>query len=326
MNLTGNLINKFAMKNKLFILLSILFINWSCEKTVYFDVDTVVNKLVVNAIITADTINYANVALSVDPLAVGFESVRVTDATLQINKNGVPAGVFIHDVDGIYHIEDAVLHASPNDVLDLTVSAPGRETVTASVTIPSSVPIEEIAIIDTVLINITYSTIDDEGNVIYVDSLLPYYQIKFTFTDPVGPDYYSLQINYKDSFSESFACFTTFDPTFTVNNDFNFGNDNEDGSTTLCDEVLFSDVTFEGEKKSIVLSIYAISTIFFDDPRFEFNFYHLSESLYKYMTTSKIQTNTGDNPFGEPVVVFSNINNGFGIFGGKTSSRAIINL
>ncbi len=309
----------------LLVLFTILFVT-ACEKTVYFEVETVPNKLVLNAFIQPDTNNIAIIALSLDPLAVGFESVRVTDATIQINKNGELAGTYNHDIDGIYSISDAILNASPNDVFDITVSAPGRETVTASTTIPSSVTIDEIAIIDTVLINVSYSAIDPDGNPIIIDSLIPYFSIKFTFTDPIGADFYTLQVDYKDAYSESFACFSTNDPTFTVNNDFNFGNENEDGSTTLCDEVLFSDVTFDGQQKSIVVNLYAISGEFFDDPRFEFTLTHVAESVYQYRTTAQIQANTGDNPFGEPVIVYSNINNGFGIFGGLSVSRAVVNL
>jgi len=315
------------MKKIKYILIpiTILFAT-ACEKTVYFDVETVPNKLVLNAFLEPDSNNTAIVALSLDPLAIGFESVRVVDATLQINKNGELAGTYSHDIDGIYSISDAILNASPNDVFDITVSAPGRETITASTTIPSSVAIETIAIIDTVLIKVSYSSIDPDGNPIIIDSLIPYFSIKFTFTDPVGDDYYALQINYKDAYSESFACFTTFDPTFTVNNDFNFGNENEDGSTTLCDEVLFTDVTFEGEQHSMVVNIYALATEFFDEPRFEFNLSHLSESVYQYRTTAQMQVNNSDNPFGEPVIVYSNINNGFGIFGGLSRSRANVDL
>jgi hypothetical protein len=309
----------------IFLSIAILLVS-SCEKTVYFDVETVENKLILNSILQPDSTNIAIIALSLDPLAVGFESVRVTDATLQISKNGEIAGTFTHDIDGIYSISGATLSASPNDVFDIIVSAPGRETITASTTIPSSVEIEDIAIIDTVLINISYSALDGDGNPIIIDSLIPYYAIKFTFTDPVGENFYSLKINYKDAYSQSFACFTTFDPTFTVNNDFNFGNENEDGSTTLCDEVLFSDVTFDGQQKSMVVNIYALETAFFEDPRFEFNLNHLSESLYQYRTTSQIQENNGDNPFSEPVIVYSNITNGFGIFAGFSISRAIVNL
>jgi hypothetical protein len=46
----------------------------------------------------------------------------------------------------------------------------------------------------------------------------------------------------------------------------------------------------------------------------------LSEEYFKYMTTLELQHNTDGDPFAQPVKVFNNINNGFGIFAGYSSS------
>ena len=44
--------------------------------------------------------------------------------------------------------------------------------------------------------------------------------------------------------------------------------------------------------------------------------YSLSEALYRYRKTANLQATTGPNVFAEPVIVYNNIKNGLGIFGG----------
>lgn len=314
----NNIITTFAISGLVFLA--------ACEKTVYFDVETKENRLVVNSFIQPDSTNRAVISLSVDPLAIGFESERVSDATIGISKNGTFIGNFTHEFNGDYYIENDLLHAAPNDEFELTVSAPGKETVTASTTIPSLVPITSAVIMDTFEVAISYSTIDEFGNVIYIDTLVPYLNMAITFTDAGEEDYYSLAVMYRDIFNQSFACVSTNDPIFTVNGEYNFGAENQAGAATFCDEVMFSDVTFNGTEKTIELNIYAINTLGIADPRFEFELKHVSKEYYQYYSTTEKQLENEGNPFGEPVIIFSNIENGFGIFAGSTISKAIIEL
>lgn len=52
---------------------------------------------------------------------------------------------------------------------------------------------------------------------------------------------------------------------------------------------------------------------------------NLSEEYYKYLTTLDLQRRTDGDPFAQPVKVYSNINNGFGIFAGYSASYFRIN-
>lgn len=50
----------------------------------------------------------------------------------------------------------------------------------------------------------------------------------------------------------------------------------------------------------------------------------VSESYFEYKDTNALQREVGDNPFAEPVIIYNNIKNGFGIFAGfRTSEIAI---
>ncbi|MDX5319932.1 MAG: DUF4249 family protein, partial [Bacteroidota bacterium] len=47
-----------------------------------------------------------------------------------------------------------------------------------------------------------------------------------------------------------------------------------------------------------------------------FELMSLDEHLYKYQTTFDAAESAQDNPFAEPVIIYSNIEGGIGIFGG----------
>ncbi len=49
--------------------------------------------------------------------------------------------------------------------------------------------------------------------------------------------------------------------------------------------------------------------------------YKLSDDAYKYMKSVRQQQITGDNPFSEPVFIYSNVKNGLGIFAGYSISN-----
>ena len=315
------------MQSKIVISILVITITlMACEKTVYFDVDTKENRLVVNGYMEPDSNIYLYIDLSEDPLAIGLESFGVDNATISISKNDENVGEFSNEFNGVYSFSGAELDAVAGDEIKINVSAPGKESVTSTTIIPSAIPLFDVAIIDTVLVPLSYSFIDEFGNVVYIDTIVPYFDIQLSFNDPRGEDYYALKITYRDAFSESYTCFNTSDPTFTVNNDYAFGNENENGTTTLCEEVLFTDVTFENTKKTMHVELYALNTDFITDPKFEIELKHVSKDFYLFNVSNRLQQNTGDNPFGEPVVVYSNIENGFGIFAGFSKSKAIIEL
>lgn len=298
----------------------------ACEKNVYFDVDTQENKLVVNAIVQPDSMLKAVVSLSVDPLAVGFDAARVNDATIKIYRNDIFAGNFDADIDGYYHIDPATLNAQPGDKLNMEVSAPNRETVTAETVIPTAVPIESVEITDTVYVKVSYYVSDSLGNYYTIDTLVPHYEIQLTFTDPPGEDHYSLAIDYQDAYSESYTCFSSSDPAFLVDGNYDFGGEDENGTVTLCNEAYFTDISFQGTKKTITVNLLELPTDFILDAKFIFRLRHLSSDYYDYLVSSSLQYDNNGNPFSEPVTVFSNIQNGFGVFAGLSVSFVEIDL
>ena len=94
-------------------------------------------------------------------------------------------------------------------------------------------------------------------------------------------------------------------------------------------ELIFNDLTFNGENFSIEFSIKDLIKKFNADDSVLLNavnvyFFNISESLYNYHKSIKIYSNTNEIPLIQPVQVFSNIENGYGIFAGANTN--IINI
>lgn len=299
---------------------------FGCSQTVYFDIDTQENRLVVNGFIQPDTAAELRVSLSQDPLAIGFEDVMVENAVITIDRNGDHAGTFTHAGDGVYTLDAASLQAEPGDTFTLTAEAEGLTAVTAATTIPDLVPIISCFISDTILEPLSYSTYDSLGNIIYIDTVVPYFEIKLTFQDSEQDDHYLFKVDYKDAISSSKACFSTDEPAFALEAYNAIGSDASEERITYCNDVIFSDLTFEGEVHTITVRVYAIETTFTVDPEYRISLKHVSDAYYQYFTTARAQEINGDNPFSTPVVVYSNIENGFGIFAGFTESISQIKL
>ena len=313
-------------KTILFFVLCLPFLFMACEKNVFFDVDTKENLLVVNSIIQPDSIAMARITLSADPLAVDYDIIPVEDATVSIYQNDLFAANLTHDGDGNYSIDPGTLNAQPGDVLRMEVSAPGRTSVNATTTIPDLVPIESVEITDTIFETVSYSYIDSLGNYYTVDTLVPHYELQIKFHDAEGDDFYSLEIRYEDAYSEIGACFTTDDPVFTIDGSYGFDPGDSDHNVTICGEVYFTDATFDNSEKIMTVSVLEISTEFITDPKFIFTLSHISKDYYSYNSSMQLQFQHNGDPFSEPVPVYSNIVNGFGIFGGLSASRVEVEL
>jgi hypothetical protein len=85
--------------------------------------------------------------------------------------------------------------------------------------------------------------------------------------------------------------------------------------------VFFKDVLFEGKEITLLLESYYGD---FESAQ-EIIFYlrTLSEDYYRYKTTALLQNENSGNPFAQPVGVYNNIENGFGIFAGFSQSAFV---
>ena len=106
-------------------------------------------------------------------------------------------------------------------------------------------------------------------------------------------------------------------PAYIRTTDHKFGSDYADKQS---DKLLFNDLLFDGETATFKINLNELSYYSY----LVMNLYSCSEEYYLYNKSYQTAIETTGDPFAQPVQVFSNINNGHGIFGGFQLSSKII--
>lgn len=177
-----------------------------------------------------------------------------------------------------------------------------------------------------------YSTIPELPNNVqiyatdssFIENSLAYkYHVILELNDNVNENnYYALSvIDTLDTNSEITYCFSTSDASIINSNKLNGDNFSEesDGNEEVffCKEVLLSDKLFNGKNYKIEFNVDA-RTSNGENIKPIIKFSAIIKDYYNYQQSVIQQSLYGDNPFKEPVVVYSNIKGkGMGIFAGK---------
>ena len=182
----------------------------------------------------------------------------------------------------------------------LRVSAPGFATIQATDAIPRPVP--------TAVVSYITNTSSRSESRIKGDL-----SIKLEIQDP--PD----ETNYYQIRSFSFfrseryeGSFTTQDPSIIADN----GADDPFIEGFFGTEPFFKDTLFNGQTHQIELSSNYNAP---EHTSFFVQILYVSAAYYEYLKSARLHEPTQDNPFAEPVSVYSNVENGYGIFAGYSS-------
>ncbi len=136
--------------------------------------------------------------------------------------------------------------------------------------------------------------------------------------DPNTQNFYQLKIYIVNtSFAKVRSCYySVSDPSFlnSLNNN-HVSGDNYNGRNGY-----FTDELFNGTSKSFFIQQYKPKGVF---DHFYVELRALSKDLYEFNETKKDQSRDLNNPLfvSEPIFLDSNIENGYGIFGGKSASN-----
>ena len=150
-------------------------------------------------------------------------------------------------------------------------------------------------------------------------------EMSITFSDPVNiNNYYLVSVAAGGWFTDdywngtSWVIDSTFyefsipilvdDPTFE-----NYGSNRWENNG------IFTDFSFDGQNKTIDIAINSGEYEYkLDDLEyFEVRIYNITEAAYLYNKSYNLYQNASGNPFAQPVQVYSNVSQGFGIFAGS---------
>ena len=158
----------------------------------------------------------------------------------------------------------------------------------------------------------------------YVTNQKERIKITLSFNDPEKENYYKIGVKIRKTIIDSTIDINgniTYDSTVN-DNWLKIYRDSEILERTISNkEVIFNDLTFNEGNSSIEFSIKDVVKKYneTENKNLEFikvYFYNINKSLYNYHQSLKTYNDVNNIPFAQPVQVYSNIENGFGVFSG----------
>lgn len=284
--------------------LSVLIFS-SCVKEIEFKSNEIEPKIVVNSLFTPDSMWRIHVSQSKSISStsnmtfLSNASVKLFDQSQQLIATLQHAGQGYYTASGVTPGE--------NQAYSIEVSAPGYTSVTATNHTTSSIPLIHVD---------TATSTDSEGN--------QQMEVTVQFSDPAGiSNYYLLELigKYKqfnaetgDSvFVEEPLMLHCLDPNVEQTNTLDFQE-----KTGLFNYLMIHDDFFDGSQYGLKFRLNDWPSLKHFDLQCELRFIHASEAYYLYRKSYAAYLKVVGNPFAQPVQVYSNINNGIGIFAGAT--------
>ncbi|MCG8373352.1 MAG: DUF4249 domain-containing protein [Balneolales bacterium] len=141
------------------------------------------------------------------------------------------------------------------------------------------------------------------------------YDFTLSLDDREGKDYYEIQAWEEGYYLENEDTVYISYPSYLMSSELYFDEYSSEGHSLYLDDVLFENQTIE-----ITINTLWQLQGFCNENCIDFNVFvvvrRLSEEYFLYRESSELQDRLSDDPFAEPVNVFTNVNNGFGIFAG----------
>ncbi len=285
----------------LIVLIAFTFIFYACQKEIEIEYPEIEPALTVNCLFTPDT----GFKIRVGKLLPFNDTVSeyiVDDAFCKIWENGVFKEQLRYTNDGFYVTES--LKAGVGNVYEIEVSHPDFETVSARDTVPGPIEISEVYFV--------HNTLYDPLGENY------FHDINIRFQDDMQKNYYELRLVLVDSTDEGAVRLRQL--LFSKTNDLSLL------STGLIEfepaSIPFNDVLFNGQ--NYFLSTYyklpfgSSSGSSYDTHNLIVQFNSVSYQYYRYARQMIMHIRNQESDIlegiGDPVGMYTNIENGYGIF------------
>lgn len=273
----------------------------SCSKEIQYELDFEGERIVVNSFFSENDGFLGTVTKTVSPSGAAlYESLLIEDALFVVFEDGSPFDTLHSLGAGLY---TGGKYPSLGNQYNISVSKAGFETVTS---VPQILPSD----FDIGILNIK------RNHVAPLNKGFPTLDFDLMITDDGSEkNYYFVEANL------------IIDGEVTDN--FNFWLPNRsDFSSDPCqvDEFFFPDDCFNGQDFYLKLALETISLEQEIAQEAEIIVKGISKDYYEYLRSNKPQPEGFEIPFTEPNFLFSNIINGYGIFGGFTEKRILIEI
>lgn len=290
----------------------------ACEKNVIIDVPPHEPMLVINAVnhIDADSVE-VKVGKSVDVLKHKSGSdLTLNNVSVILKQQGKQDVTLHYNIDTKSYRGKADL--KNGGIYRIEAKAEGYKTAIAETSVPTSVEILSIERYKEVKVDIDGNNQDE---------------IRIKFNDPIDEnDFYIIYLNdagysadpqnpLLDSFHYHYiGCINVNDPSVESIYD-------EPIDQYSCFEnngIFFRDDLFNGKTKELILYVTSSglqsNTVGGVEVFPEIELHHVKEDYFKYIKSREKSIANNGNPFAEPSNIYTNVENGYGIFGFISSS------
>ncbi len=280
------------MKKLIYILFSSIVLITSCESDAEVDIPFEPVKLVLSTFINPDAdTNYIYLSKS-DPVfdqnSVFSDELFINDGIVKISDGTQEVSLRYDNVMNAYYFRKNELDIDFNKNYNISASAINQ---TLNVSVKT---------IDSNSVNISNVTIDSTTRTDAFGETILTYKIRFNFNDPVSEEnYYRISI---------IPTYISFDGTFT---------EYEYLSNDIYSDILMTDA---GKNGSSILINHEYSSYIggfsdFNFAAFKIYITKIDADSYKYFRS--LQNYTGDDPFSEPSLIYTNVPNGLGLVGSQ---------
>jgi hypothetical protein len=300
---------------KIFSFLLIIVVFSACEKTVTIDIPRKAPKLVVNALLEKNQpiellVGKSRYILEPNNNSTVFDTYIVKDAVAVVYENNIAIDTLVYQANEYKYKTTRNKLVVAGNTYTVKVTAPGYAAVEATTTVPSQSEIGEVKRVRDAKVNSDGEHFDE---------------ITIKLNDPAEKNFYLVQF-YQAGFGAGneipIYCVSTTDKDIEQ-----IGDDADPLSTDNCYDgtsLIMTDINFNGREKQLRFYIHSffLHEITLPNGQTDYPAVKLSritEEYFKFIKSFNAYTMSVDNPFAEPVNVFGNVLNGFGIFSARTS-------
>ena len=295
---------------------------FACETVIDLDIPPEPTRLVVNSVINPDSLITMRLSKSKSVLDQADFFTVVRDARVTLYEDGREVARLNDQGEGRYLAD---FRPSIGRQYTVEAAAEGLPPVEAHSSIQTPIVIEDVTV-NKVKIENGSTCINGDCQPSYSDE----YQLGLRLSDPPNQVNYYEIVAYavvQDSFPnyDDLGNFIGYDSTQWENQVYLQTDDpvvdnpysDLEGGGFYGESLLFSDELFSGQSYTVA---FTTDTYFGEVKELTVQLRTLSEDQYQYLRTRHLQEYNASNPLSEVVPVYTNIENGFGIFAGYSTS------
>ncbi|ASS50346.1 MAG: hypothetical protein A3D31_12320 [Candidatus Fluviicola riflensis] len=278
------------------IVVASLLIAGSCTKEIEYKGDNEDPVLVLNCIAEKDSVIEVELSKSRFFLASNNEDYSITSNAIITLVNITSGQTYVQttpDANGKYVFPITALGGNSYSI---SASHPDFETVTSTMSVLYETPILSVD---------TSSYSSPEGGT--------FMKANVTWNDPAGTDFYILKLSIINTVS-GLEYLNQPVGSNDQSMDELSASDFDEGES-FYSQLFFTDELFDGSQKTLEIRFPKNFNIPDPDDHYKFTLYRCTEATYKYLVSTRKAEYAANDFFSEPVKVFTNIENGYGIFG-----------